>query len=87
MVKIYFNSDDYVCELWEGSTKHPDAVFHFRDFVKSAFVEEDNYNIFQWLLEIASKMNFPHHAKEIAEYALEIYGKPLEDFVEVRTDY
>ena len=45
------------------------------------FVEKDEYNIFQWLLEIASKMNFPFHSYEIANYAMEIYGKPVEDFV------
>lgn len=82
MIKIYFNSNDYVCELWEASTKHPDCVFHFEDYQKSDLVKDDKYHIFQWLLEIASKMNFPHHAHEIAEFAMEIYGKPLEDYVE-----
>ena len=69
-----------MCELWGASTKHPDSVFHFKDFKKSEYVE-DNYNIFQWLLEIASKMELPFHAYEIANYAMEIYGKPVEDFV------
>jgi len=81
MIKIIYKSNDYVCELWEVSTKHPDSVFHFKDFKKSIFVEKDEYNIFQWLLEIASKMNFPFHSYEIASYAMEIYGKPVEDFV------
>ena len=31
---------------------------------------DDKYQIFQWLLWIASKRQFPFHAKELTEYAL-----------------
>jgi hypothetical protein len=69
MVKVYKNNEnDYVCELWAASTKHPDSVFHMKDFKKVNFIE-DKYQVFQWLLECASKMTFPFHAKELAEYA------------------
>lgn len=69
-IKVYKNSEDkYVLELWGGSTKHPDSVFHFEDFKKSEFVDEE-HQVFQWLLECASKLTFPFHAKELAEYAL-----------------
>lgn len=71
MIKVYKNSvGNYVCELWGGSTKHPDSVFHFEDFEKSLWVDNDDYQVFQWLLECASKLNFPFHAKELTEYAL-----------------
>ena len=70
-VKIY-PSDKYiyVCELWGASTKHPDCIYHYTDFHKVDWLE-DEYQIFQWLLEIASKQEFPFHAKQIAEYALQ----------------
>lgn len=70
MIKVFKNdSGDYVCELWGGSTKHPDSVFHFEDFHKVDYISDDN-QIFQWLLECASKLTFPPHAKELVEYAL-----------------
>lgn len=69
-IKVYKNSEgNYVLELWGGSTKHPDSVFHFEDFKKSEFVDEE-HQVFQWLLECASKLTFPFHARELAEYAL-----------------
>ena len=70
-IKVYKNSEgNYVLELWGGSTKHPDSVFHFEDFKKSEFVDEE-HQVFQWLLECASKLTCPFHAKQLAEYALE----------------
>lgn len=59
----------YVLELWGGSTKHPDSVFHFSDFKKVEFLDPET-QVFQWLLECASKLTFPFYAKELAEYAL-----------------
>lgn len=64
--------NDYVCELWGASTKHPDSIFHFKDFEKTPFVDE-KFQIYQWLLECASKLTWPYHAKELAEYALEYW--------------
>ena len=82
MIKIYecyglMNSEgksekDLTLEVWASSTKHPDAKFYFSDFQKSLWVAEE-HQIFQWLLECASKMNFPQTAKEIAEIAFEKY--------------
>lgn len=69
-IKVFKTEEKgYVLELWGASTKHPDSVFYFNDFKKVDFVEEE-YQIFQWLLECASKLNFPFHAKQLAEYAL-----------------
>lgn len=66
------NEKDLTLEVWSSSTKYPDAKFYFSDFEKSIWIAEE-YQIFQWLLECASKMNFPSTAKEIAELALKDY--------------
>lgn len=71
MIKVYQNEiGNYVCELWGASTKHPDSVFHFEDFQKNKFIE-DKYQIYQWLLECASKLDWPFHAKQLVDYANE----------------
>ena len=76
-IKIYkcFNADnilDLTLEVWASSTKYPDAKFYFSDFQKSQWVSEE-HQVFQWLLECASKMRFPFTAKQIAEIAFEKY--------------
>ena len=76
-IKIYKcfkedNTPDLTLEVWASSTKYPDAKFHFSDFQKSEWVAEE-HQIFQWLLECASKMRFPFTAKQIAEIAFEKY--------------
>lgn len=58
-----------ILELWGGSTKHPDSRFHFSDFEKCEFVQEE-HQLFQWVLECASKLTFPFHAKALTEWAL-----------------
>lgn len=69
-IKVFKTEEKgYILELWGGSTKHPDSVFYFNDFKKVDFIE-DKYQIFQWLLECASKLTFPFHAKQLVEYAL-----------------
>ena len=60
---------DLTLELWGGSTKHPDSKFYFSEFKKSPYINEED-QVFQWLLECASKLTWPFHAKELAEYAL-----------------
>ena len=80
-IVVYKTEDDTVCELWNASTKHPDSIFYFSDFKKTPFVDEE-HQIFQWLLECASKLTFPMHAKELVEYALKNYvtwEKPSEN--------
>lgn len=62
--------DDYICELWGASTKHPDAFFRFSEWEDKTDVIAEGYQVFQWLLWIASKRLWPFHAKELAEYAL-----------------
>ena len=70
MIKVYKNDNHkYILELWEGSTKHPDSVFYFDRFQTVDYIDEE-CQVFQWLLECASKLTFPFHAKELAEYAI-----------------
>lgn len=61
-----------VFETWGASTKHPDAIFHFSDFTKTAFIPAKD-QVLPWLLECASKMTFPMHSAWIAMWALELY--------------
>ena len=71
---VYKDDDgDYVCELWESSTHHPDVVYHMNadgKYKKSGLYDDDKYEVFQWLLWIASRRQWPFHAKELTEYAL-----------------
>lgn len=70
-IVVYQGEDgDYILELWAASTKHPDSVFKFSNFKKQEFIPEEK-QIFQWLLECASKLTWPFHAKELVEYALQ----------------
>ena len=70
MIKMYETENDKILELWGASTKHPDSLFRFSDFKKVEFIDE-KYQVFQWVLECASKLTWPQHAKELAEWALE----------------
>ena len=71
MYKLYSRLDnhDVILELWGGSTKHPDSLFRFSNFKKVEWMSED-VQIFQWILECASKLTFPFYAKDLAEWAL-----------------
>ena len=76
-IKIYEcydaqNQKDLTLEVWSSSTKYPDVKFYFSNFKKSDFLEEE-HQVFQWLLECASKMLFPTTAKQIADLAYEKY--------------
>ena len=66
----------YRLELWGASTKHPDSVFNMEDFEMAFWVDKNDQEqidgqVFQWLLECASKLTFPPHAEELAKYAIE----------------
>lgn len=57
---VYKDDDgDYVCELWEASTHHPDVVYHMNadgKYKKSGLYDDDKYEVFQWLLSIAGDL-------------------------------
>lgn len=61
-----------VLEVWGGSTKHPDSVFYFSRFKLCDWFDPQD-QIFPWLLECASKFNFPSHAWELCHWALDLY--------------
>ena len=66
------NEKTLTLEVWASSTKYPDCKFYFEDFNKSEWCAEE-HQVFQWLLECASKMRFPTTAKQIADLAFEKY--------------
>lgn len=72
--KLYSNieSRDTILQIWGGSTKHPDCVFHFLDFHLSEWFEPED-QILPWLLECASKLSFPVHSYDLAKWAVEWY--------------
>lgn len=69
-LKLYYYDNDLILELWGASTKHPDIVFRFSSFEKSQWIDE-KYQVFQWVLECASTLNFPMTAKGLAQFALD----------------
>lgn len=78
--KVLYKNDEgnYVLELWGGSTKHPDSVFHMEDFEMAPWVDKTNdeevqTQIFQWLCECASKLTMPFHAVSLVAWAMENY--------------
>ena len=85
-LKLYsrVKNHETILECWGGSTKHPDSVFYFSNFRKSEGFE-DYTQIYQWLLECASKMTFPFHAKNIVELAEENY-KATFDYERLRAE-
>lgn len=46
---VYKDDDgDYVCELWEASTRHPDVVYHMNadgKYKKSGLYDDDKYEV------------------------------------------
>lgn len=78
--KVLYKNDEgnYVLELWGSSTKHPDSVFHFEDFEKNPYFDDES-QIFQWICECASKLSFPFGAVSLVKWGLENYS-PFKDF-------
>lgn len=74
-IVIYKTDDDVICELWGASTKHADAIYSMNTmvenglFVKCAFSDDVDYDIYQWLLYVASIQMWKNTAKEIVEIA------------------
>lgn len=70
---VYKKDDDYICELWGASTKHPDSIHRMNSdkrYIKSGLYDDDIYEVYQWLLYIASDLRFRSYAKGLSEYAL-----------------
>ena len=66
-------------ETWGGSTKHPDAVFYYKDFKKSPIVADEYsfWNIYQFIVECASKMTFPPHTYGMVRFANDYLTKEV----------
>lgn len=73
-IVVYKNDeDDYICELWEASTHHPDTIYHMNadeKYIKSGLYSDDKYEVFQWLLSIAGNLTHRFHAYNLVQYAL-----------------
>ena len=74
MRKLYSRVQDHetVLELWASSTKHPDSVFYFSEFKLSEYCS-DYIQVYQWLLECASKLTWVFHARALVEFANEYF--------------
>ena len=74
MIKLYsdIETKDTILELWGASTKHPDSRFRFSDFQKTGFFDPRT-EVFQWLLECASKLTWACHAYDLADFAMYYY--------------
>ena len=70
---IIMNDDNTMpdrIELWGASTKHPDSVFYFKDHKTSgAVVRGCHWDIYQWLIEVASQMTYPFHTVKLVRQA------------------
>ncbi len=66
---------DYIIELWNCSTKAPDAIYLFSDYIENVYSEElrplANINdcFIQWCAHIASQMIFEYSATKILNSA------------------
>ena len=82
-IVVYKNEEnDYVCELWRASAEHPDSIFHMNadgEYKKSGLYKDDKYEVFQWLLWIASNLTFQFHAYALASYAMKEWYEPDEN--------
>lgn len=86
MFKLYSRIADHetILECWGSSTKHPDVRFFFSEFEKSKWVESNAY-IVPWIYECASKMIFPYHAFQLAEWGSNLYRIDREnDFIRIK---
>ena len=68
------STKETILELWGASTKHPDVIFRYSDFVKSLWADE-RAQIIPWLLECASKLSFPYQSIELARWAIQFAGE------------
>lgn len=73
-MKLYSRLSDHetILELWGGSSKHPDCVYKYSDFLQVNYFPPEE-QIFQWILECASHLTFPPHAYRLTKQAIEIY--------------
>ena len=77
-VKLYRRDDgEIILELWAASTKHPDSMFRFSDFSTVEYLPKPT-QLYQWILECASKLTLPMHALDLANFAGDVYNAIIE---------
>ena len=75
-IVIYKTDDDVVCELWGASTKHPDLIYSINRDIKNElfhrcqFADDQDHDIFQWLLYLPSRRTGKSTEKKIVKIAL-----------------
>lgn len=74
--KLYSRLSDRetILELWGASTKHPDSIFYFSNFILCDWIDSKD-QIFQFILECASKLSLPIHAYDLTKWAIENYER------------
>jgi len=74
MYKLYSRLSDKetILELWGASTKHPDSVFFFSDFLLCEWIQPES-QVISWIYECASKLTFPFHAFQLARWACDFF--------------
>jgi len=66
-------SKDTILECWGASTKHPDCFFRFSNYKDRCDWLNETALIYQWLLNCASRMNFPFNSYSLSHFANEYY--------------
>ena len=70
-IVIYKTDDDVICELWGSSTKHADIIYSMKEsiinknFERCPLADNQDHDIFQWLLYVASCQMWKHTAKKL----------------------
>jgi len=78
-MKLYSNikTHETIVEFWGASTKHPDSMNCYQDDVKNGKYipneyQDEEYNILQWLMYVASMKTWCFHALECISEVLTI---------------
>ena len=86
-LKLYsrIKDRDTILEVWGGSTKHPDCMFHFDNFkMPECWKNNPDINqsnpvfIYQWLIQCASDMMWWWATKEITDFANYFYENAID---------
>ena len=79
-IKLYsrISNHETILELWGASTKHPDSTFKYSNFNKNELLN-DNVQIYQWLIECASKLTWWFYTKQLVDFANEYYKNVIEE--------
>lgn len=80
-IVIYKTEDDVICELWGSSTKQADIIYsmncdiEYGLFRRCPYADNEDHDIFQWLLFVASRHTWKTTAKRIVYIAIKNWYK------------